>query len=93
MSELAAIMKIAGSPVYTRINRWSKAIPQYNLGYHRILEEIDKAEKENPGLFFCSNYRRGIAVGDCVMSAEKTASEILSYMKSSIQQQSHEVLS
>jgi oxygen-dependent protoporphyrinogen oxidase len=92
-SELASIMKITGSPVYTRINRWSKAIPQYNLGYHNVIEAIEKCERENPGIFFCSNYRGGIAVGDCMMSAEKTANEILTYVKSSTRQQSHEVLS
>ncbi|MEK9137120.1 MAG: protoporphyrinogen oxidase, partial [Bacteroidota bacterium] len=67
-SELGDIMRITGSPVYTRMSRWSKAIPQYNLGYHVVVQTIERCEKENPGLFFCSNYRGGIAVGDCVMS-------------------------
>jgi oxygen-dependent protoporphyrinogen oxidase len=80
-SELADIMKISGSPVYSRISRWEKAIPQYNLGYHKTIETIEKCERENPGLFFCSNYRGGIAVGDCVMNAEKTAAEVLKFLE------------
>lgn len=83
-SELGSIMNITGSPVYTRINRWNKAIPQYNLGYHKVVEAIEACEKENPGLFFCSNYRGGIAVGDCVMSSDRMANQILTYLKNAI---------
>jgi oxygen-dependent protoporphyrinogen oxidase len=85
-SELAAIMAIKGGPVYTRINRWSKAIPQYNLGYHKVVEAIETCEKENPGLFFCSNYRGGISVGDCIMSSDRTSNDVISYLKNSIHQ-------
>ena len=80
-SELADIMKITGTPVYSRISRWEKAIPQYNLGYSRVVESIENCERENPGLFLCSNYRGGIAVGDCVMSAERTATGVLNYLR------------
>ena len=75
-SELQSIMNIAGSPAYTRIFRWAKAIPQYNLGYQRVLDEIDRFERDMPGLFFCANYRGGIAVGDCVMSGKRIAERI-----------------
>lgn len=81
-TELSSIMKVNGPPVYTRINRWSKAIPQYNLGYGRVIQSIEECERKNPGLFFCSNYRGGISVGDCVMSADRTAKEIVAYLAS-----------
>jgi oxygen-dependent protoporphyrinogen oxidase len=85
-SELAAVMAIKGGPVHTRINRWNKAIPQYNLGYDNVVQEIEKCEKNNPGLFFCSNYRGGISVGDCIMSSDRTSSDVLSHLKNSIHQ-------
>ena len=78
--ELQSIMHITGPPVFTKIIRWTKAIPQYNLGYHEITGAIDQFELEHPGLFICSNYRGGIAVGDCVMSGEKIASRVKSYV-------------
>ena len=80
-SELADIMNITGPPVYTRISRWERAIPQYNLGYGKTIQAIEDCERQNPGLFFCSNYRGGIAVGDCVMSADRTAQEVLRFLK------------
>jgi protoporphyrinogen/coproporphyrinogen III oxidase len=85
-SELGSIMNVTGSPAYVRINRWNKAIPQYNLGHSKVVQEIEKCEKENPGLYFCSNYRGGISVGDCIMSSDKTSSEVLAHLKNSIHQ-------
>lgn len=76
--ELKDIMKIKGEPEFVWISKWEKAIPQYNIGHLRIMAMIDEFEKENPGIYLCANYRGGISVGDCVMSAEKTANKILS---------------
>jgi oxygen-dependent protoporphyrinogen oxidase len=85
-SELGSIMKVQGEPVYSRINRWGKAIPQYNLGYGAVMESLEQVERRSPGLFFCSNYRGGISVGDCVMSADRTAQTVVSFLKSSTHQ-------
>lgn len=76
-SELQTIMNIRGGPVYSKVIRWPKAIPQYHLGHLDIVRAMEKCEDENPGLFFCSNFRGGIAVGDCVMSGKKIADRIL----------------
>jgi oxygen-dependent protoporphyrinogen oxidase len=75
-SELESIMGVAGAPVYTKVFRWDRAIPQYNLGYLDFIGRIAALEERNPGLFLCANYRGGISVGDCVMSGEKTARRI-----------------
>lgn len=77
VAELQSIMKVSGDPVFTKIIRWKKAIPQYNLGYLDIMANLESAENEHPGLFFCSNFRGGIAVGDCVMNGKKTAERLL----------------
>jgi len=76
ISDLRSIMNIQGDPSFTLIQRWEKAIPQYNLGYGEILKQLDLFEQNHKGLFFCSNYRGGIAVGDCLISAEKTAQKV-----------------
>ncbi len=75
--ELKKIMKVFGEPEFVWISKWEKAIPQYNVGHLRIMALIDEFEKQNQGIYFCANYRGGIAVGDCLMSAEKTANKIL----------------
>ncbi|MBI4534644.1 MAG: protoporphyrinogen oxidase [Ignavibacteriae bacterium] len=75
--ELESIMGVRGTPVFSKVIRWERAIPQYNLGYQKIVDAIDRIETTEPGLFFCSNYRGGISVGDCVASGKKMAERIL----------------
>ncbi len=79
--EISSLLGVSANPVYQRIVRWSHAIPQYNLGYGRVMAAIDQAEREHPGLFFCANYRGGIAVGDCIMSAESMARRVAAFLQ------------
>jgi oxygen-dependent protoporphyrinogen oxidase len=76
MADLRSIMGVRGAPAYRKVFRWERAIPQYNLGYLEFVGRIEALEEAHPGLFVCANYRGGIAVGDCVMSGEKTARRI-----------------
>jgi protoporphyrinogen/coproporphyrinogen III oxidase len=76
LKELGKIMGVTGSPVFSHIERWDRAIPQYNIGHAKIMKAIDALEVRHPGLFVCSNYRGGIAVGDCVMNGKKVAERV-----------------
>jgi oxygen-dependent protoporphyrinogen oxidase len=80
VDELKSLIGVQGSPVFSKINRWDHAIPQYNVGYHKILAAIDRFEQNFQGAYICCNYRGGIAVGDCVMSAEKMAERIAEHV-------------
>jgi oxygen-dependent protoporphyrinogen oxidase len=80
LSELRELLGATGEPSIVRIVRWERAIPQYTLGYRSVLDAMDRFELNFQGSFFCSNARGGIAVGDCVMSAHKTAGRIGAYL-------------
>ncbi len=43
-----------------------KAIPQFNLGYYKLMEKVDAVEKSYPGFQISGNWRTGVAIGDCV---------------------------
>jgi oxygen-dependent protoporphyrinogen oxidase len=77
VGEIQSIMGTKGAPLYTKVIRWNKAIPQYDLGHEAIMRAIDDFENAKPGVFICSNYRGGISIGDCMMSAKKIADRIL----------------
>jgi len=79
LAELRSLMGVTGRPVFTRLARWERAIPQYTMGYQTVVNAIDRLERNRPGLFVCSNYRGGIAVGDCVMSGEKIAKRVTEF--------------
>lgn len=74
--ELETIMQIRGKPVYWRVTKWPKAIPQYEMGYPARMEALDRFEEEHRGLFLSGNYRGGISVGDCVANAWSMAERI-----------------
>jgi oxygen-dependent protoporphyrinogen oxidase len=71
--ELREALPFAGAPEFQRIIRWQRAIPQYNVGYDAILNELDDVERKNPGLHFLGSYRGGIAIGECVRNATHLA--------------------
>jgi len=78
--DLRSIMGIQGEPVIHRIARWARAIPQYAMGYQDILDGLERCEREVPGVFFCANFRGGIAVGDCLMSAKNMAGRVREFV-------------
>ncbi len=82
LGELSDLLGIRGEPVYSKFMHWQKAIPQYNLGYRKVYNAIDRFEQNYRGAFICSNYRGGIAVGDCVISAGKMAERVREYLVS-----------
>ena len=77
-SELASIMRITGEPVFTDIKRWERSIPQYNIGYEKVTAAVESVQNEHPGLVICSNFYKGIAVGECVKNSIAAAERLLS---------------
>lgn len=76
MDELRRLLEIEGNPVFTKVTRWQKAIPQLNLGYSTLLEQIEECERKFPGIYFAGNYRGGVSVGDCITSGAELSDKI-----------------
>lgn len=66
MTELRELLVVTGDPVFHRLNVWPRAIPQYNLGYERYLDEIATREQMHGGLFIGGQTRDGIALPNCL---------------------------
>ncbi len=77
-NEFEPLMKITGNPIYITSRFWSKAIPQYNLGYIEHENYFDEFEKKNSGIILSGNYRGGISVGDCIKNSEIIVNKIKS---------------
>ena len=78
--ELHNLMQVDGSPVYARVTRWDKAIPQYRLGYLGVLDQLQAFEDRSPGWFFSGNYRGGISVSDCIISSDALARRVIAFV-------------
>lgn len=74
--ELAGLLGATGEPLFVRLTRWPRAIPQYTLGHLQRIGEVERAEQALPGLYFCANYRGGVALGDCVKSGAAVAERV-----------------
>ncbi|CAG4883495.1 Protoporphyrinogen oxidase [Georgfuchsia toluolica] len=77
----AQLLGIAGPAEFVKVTRWARAIPQYTLGHSERMAQVDEAERIFPGLFFCANYRGGVAVGDCIKSAHHAANATTNFLR------------
>lgn len=82
LAEFTGTMQISGEPDFIKHRFWSKAIPQYNVGYIEIERYFDSLEEKFPGLFFSGNYRGGISVGDCIKNSYTVAENVFEQIKS-----------
>ena len=77
--ELSQTLGITADPILTRVFRWEKAMPQYNLGHPERLVQIDQALASLPGLGLAGNGYQGIGIPDCIRSGELAVEKILAH--------------
>lgn len=70
-SEIGSILGVEGDPCFLRIFRHARGIPQYLTGHGGILNVVEQAERQHPGLVFAGNAYRGVSLNDCVVSAHR----------------------
>lgn len=75
-AELRLAMGVTGEPVFVKVVRWPRAIPQYVLGHLERVARIDAAAARHPGLFLTGNALRGIALGDCAEQGEVVSAAV-----------------
>ena len=80
IGQLRELLGVKNEPDFVHIKRWKKAIPQYRVGYEEVTAACSDFEKNNRGLYFCSNFYRGISMSDCVKNAFETAETIEEYL-------------
>ena len=82
-NELQQVMGVAALPVFHRVIRWPRAIPQYHIGHLERLAWIDARLTRHPGLFLAGNAYRGVALNDCTEQAELLARAVRDYLAQS----------
>lgn len=75
-ADLRQLLGVSGPPAFVRHVSWPEAIPQYEVGYGRVLRHLDDLEEQIPALAFAGSYRSGISVGDAAASGEAAALRI-----------------
>lgn len=78
LRELRPLLKITGEPTFSKHIYLNHSLPQYNVGYGRVLECIEQMEASLPGFFMAGNYRQGISVRGALLSGHEAAERLLS---------------
>lgn len=76
LSELKRIAGIESVPLFTRVFRWPKSMPEYSLGHETRIATLNKLAKLEGNLFLTGNLFAGVGIPDCIRHAEITAGEI-----------------
>jgi oxygen-dependent protoporphyrinogen oxidase len=78
--ELQALFGITAEPVCTRIYRWPRAHPQYDLGH---LERIAAIERGcPPGLHLAGCAYRGVGIPDCIAQGRAAVERLVAELRS-----------
>jgi oxygen-dependent protoporphyrinogen oxidase len=75
--QLAELLGADGEPLWTRVARYPKAMPQYHVGHAARIDAIERGLGRHPGLALVGGAYRGVGIADCVRSAEEAASALL----------------
>ncbi|MBD2699655.1 protoporphyrinogen oxidase [Spirosoma sp. BT702] len=59
------------TPTFQAVQRWERAIPQYDAAIVAVKEPVRMAEKDN--LFVCANWYGGVSLSDCIGKGRKLA--------------------
>ena len=81
--ELAALLGITAEPLFCRIHRHPRSMPQYHVGHLEKVERIEAHLKKLPGLELAGNAYRGVGIADCVHSGEAAAERTVKVIENS----------
>ncbi len=76
-AEIERLMGVKGPPLFHKVHRWPKSMPQYVIGHGLRIREIREMVEDRPGLNLAGNAYDGVGVPDCVALAKQTAGRIV----------------
>jgi len=80
--ELSDLLGISGSPLFSRVYRWTRQSPQYEVGHlHRVVS-IDRRLNALPGLFVTGSGFKAVGIPDCISDGRATAARAADYVAS-----------
>jgi oxygen-dependent protoporphyrinogen oxidase len=78
---LADLLDIEGDPLFTRLFRFPRQSPQYEVGHRRRVAEIEKRVASTPGLFLTGSGFRAIGIPDCIADGRATAARAAEWLR------------
>lgn len=76
-AQLGELLAVRGTPLFTRVARYPRAMPQYHVGHAARVEAIERAVGRLPGLRLAGGAYHGVGIADCVRSGEAAAESLV----------------
>ena len=77
-SQLGEMLGVDGEPELSRVVRYPRSMPQYEVGHLGRVAQIEAAEADLPAFALAGNGYRGVGIPDCIHSGELAATRIFS---------------
>ncbi|HLN86713.1 MAG TPA: protoporphyrinogen oxidase, partial [Candidatus Limnocylindrales bacterium] len=81
-AELRSLLGVLAEPVFIRVWRHPKSMPQYHLGHTARVERIETTLRRFPSIALAGSAYHGVGIADCVRTGEEAAEKIVTFLKS-----------
>lgn len=81
--ELADLLGVRAEPLFCRIYRHPRSMPQYLVGHQERVRQIETHLSKFSALVLAGNAYHGVGIADCVHSGEEAAERLLQKLKES----------
>ena len=75
-ADLAVLTGITAKPVETYVQRWGGGLPQYGVGHVELVDRLERAVAEQPGLEVAGATLHGVGVPACIATARSAAERL-----------------
>ncbi len=76
-AEIMDIMGVTAEPLFIRIYRWDRAMPQYTIGHESRVRTIEQLTAGLGNIHLCGSAYHGIGISDCINSGNTAAQSVL----------------
>lgn len=83
-------LKADAKPLFARVFRWTKGMPQYTMGHLDRVDEIEARTAAVVGLALAGGSYRGVGIPNCLESGEKAVSKVLGELGVTLEEDSLE---
>jgi len=81
-AELRSLLGVLAEPVFIRVWRHPKSMPQYHLGHTARVERIETTLRRFPSIELAGSAYHGVGIADCVRTGEEAAEKIVTFLQS-----------
>jgi protoporphyrinogen/coproporphyrinogen III oxidase len=82
-ADLAELTGVTATPLDSVVTRWGGGLPQYGVGHLDLVDAIERAVAELPGLAVAGAALQGVGLPACVAAADKAARRIVAFSRQS----------